>query len=292
MWFVFAAVGCSVDAPTYVGLDGPGGDADGVDARIDGSMTPDASPGAWSTPVALGLNTSMSETMAKASPNGLELYFASPPAGDTIADIYYVTRGSVTDEWGTTRTGVGAINSAQTETEPCVSADGLEMHFRRGPTIYATKRTTIGSAWQAPTSTTLAGDRIDILADGLTMYFRLVSAGCPVDTCRTKVTRATTTSAWGSPVTESIHDGGGYQMVDFSADGLRVLLSGPMTAGPAPFAIATRATLSDPWGPAVPISDLALFTNYRWAHWSWDEREMYIGADSGDGDIYVSTLAP
>jgi hypothetical protein len=286
---------------TFTSFDASDDDA----ATVDGSpldpdaTTPDAMPidaapidavsGTWGTPQSLALNTDESETMAKAAPSATELYFASPPnTGTVVLDLYYVTRTGPSFDWGGSRTGVGALNTTETETEPVVSADGLEMIFRRGATLYSSKRATTGSAWGAATTTGLSGSRPDLLADGLTLYYRDTSATCPVQTCRVKVTRSSPTAAWGDPVVESVSNTGEYQFVDFSGDGLRAMLSGPISTTVAPIAIASRATRTDAWGAPVVLSDLALYTGIRWAHWSWDETEMYLGFTTGGSDIYVS----
>jgi hypothetical protein len=262
----------------------------GIDAPVDAGI--DAMPGTWSQPLAAAFNTTdKSETMAKAAPNALELYFAGLPAGEPfVTDIYFATRAGPSFAWGSSRTGVGAINSSQSESEPCVSADGLELYFRRGGTIFVSKRATTGAAWEPPASTGIDGSFPDILANGTTMYYFSNTANCPVETCRVRVTRANPTAPWGNPVVESVVAGVRYQLVDVSGDGLRVLLSGPMVAGPATVALASRANLAAPWGPPQPIQELALYTSIRWAHWSWDEREMYLGFPTGANDVHVSRL--
>lgn len=264
-------------------------DATGPDAMPVDAAPIDAVSGTWGAPQPLALNTEEAETMAKAAPSATELYFASPPDASTvILDIYYVTRTGPSFEWGMSRTAVGSVNTTQTETEPVISADGLEMIFRRASTLYSTKRATTGSAWGAPTTTGLTGSFPDLLADGLTLYYRDSSATCPVETCRVRVTRSSATAPWGDPVVESISDTGQYQIVDFSGDGLRAMLSAPVSTAVAPIAIVSRPNREAAWGSPAVLSDLAIYTAIRSAHWSWDETEMYLGFSSGGSDIYVS----
>lgn len=295
---VLLLAGCT-GGQHYTGLDGgdddtdgsaPGDDAGSIDAGIDAGV--DANPGTWTQPQPAAFNVDdKSDTMAKAAPSATELFFAAPPTGEMyILDVFFVTRAGPDNEWGSSRTGVGAINTSQMETEPCISVDGLEMVFRRAATLYQTKRSSVGSAWGSATTTGIDGSFPDLLADNLTMYYRDSGAVCSVDTCRTKVTRANASSAWGDPVVEEINDGGTYQFVDVSGDGLRALLSGPSTPGIAPVAIASRDSRTDPWGAAEPITELALYTGIRWAHWNWDETEMYLGFSTGANDVYVSRL--
>lgn len=275
--------------------DGLGGTCvtSAADAGVDATdATIDATPRRWSQPQSAAFNVAdKTDTMAKASPSATELYFAAPPPGEAfVLDIFYATRAGPSFTWGASRTAVGAINSTQSESEPCPSADGLELYFRRGATLYVSKRGTPAAAWGPPVSTGLDGSFPDILADGLAMYYFRNSAACPVDTCRLKVTRANSSAPWGNPVVESIRDGELYQFVDVSGDGLRALLSGPSGPGVAPVVIASRTNLTAPWGPPGPIAELALYTGIRWAHWSWDETEMYLGFTTGANDVFVSRL--
>lgn len=287
---LFAAclvAGCEYTYPGDVPVDAPGdtaGDAEVPDI--------DAMPGRWSAPEALLVNDGNAfERAASASPSGLELYFEAPQAAGSFAgDIFYVSRTATSLEWSAARTAVGALNSAETEGGANVSADGLELHFNRGGEVYVSRRATPGAAWGPPTGTGLIGGSANILADGMVMYYRATGASCPVDLCRMRVTRTGPQAPWGDPVLEAINDGGTYQFVDLSGDGLRALLSAPMSGAVAPVAIATRATRTAPWGPAEPITELAIYTAIVSATWSWDEREMYLGYFTGASDLYVSHL--
>lgn len=291
-------VGCT-GGQHYTNIDASGGDD--IDANVppidsdDGvpdAMPADAMPeGTWSTPEKLLLSTTVSEDFPSASPNGLELFFTSYPTGSTIPDLFYVSRAATADAWGTTRTAIAAINTTQTEAETSVSPDGLEIVFRRGAgDLYSVRRTSLVASWGTPAATGIAGDRPNLLGDGLTMYYRDGDCVPSTVSCRTKVTRATTTSAWGSPVVESF-PAGGYQTQQVSRDGLRVLLSSPSTTTVAPVAIARRDSMGDSWGAVEPISELALYTTIKSAYWNFNETEMYIGFTQGtDGDIYISHL--
>jgi hypothetical protein len=223
----------------------------------------------------------------------VELFFVSPPTTSSfINDIYFVTRATPADPWGSVRTPVVAVNTSQTDADPNISADGLELVFRRAGDIWSVRRSAVGGSWGTPATTGLVGQFPNLLADGLNMYYQPSGVSCPVATCRTRVSRASTSGVWGSPVQEQFPPGG-YQAVYVSGDGLRALLSSPQMLTVAPMAISRRNSLSAAWGPAEPITELANYTAMRNAIWNWDETEMYLVASQGtDNDIYLSRLQP
>ncbi len=289
---------CSVDAPHYTANDAATGADAVVDAQDPQSIDAasfDAAPQRWSSPIKLALSDpTMDEARAKASPTGTELYFGAEQSTNSLVfDIYYVTRSTPSDDWGASRTAVGAVNTSQSEGWPCMSPDGRELYFNRGSILWVTKRASVASAWGAPVATGISGRSADILADGLTMYYEDTDLPCPGPgyPCRQKVTRQDTSSAWANVVTEQINSDS-YQSVDISSDGLRALLSSPSMVGISPIAIATRSSKSSPWGAAAPVLELSNYTGIRSATWNADETEMYMGFSAAvhGGDLYISRL--
>lgn len=292
-------VGCKFPELPAIDTDAPGADDDGspgtdatTDAATDAGI--DATPRTWSVPMTLALNTTtLAEALPSAAPSGVELFFSSPPNTSTfIPDIYFVTRATPADPWGSVRMPVVAINTSQSQSDPNISADGLELVYFHNGEIYSVRRSAVGGAWGSPATTSLTGSFPNLLADGLNMYYRPSGVSCPVATCRTRVSRASPSGVWGSPVQEQFPPGG-YQAVYVSGDGLRALLSSPSTTTVSPMAISRRNSLSAAWGPAEPILELANYTAMRDARWNWDETEMYLSASQGtDNDIYLSRLQP
>jgi hypothetical protein len=142
-------------------VDGPG---DSPDARWP--------QGTWSDPVKLAFSLdSEAEGGGYESANGLELYFTSRvPAG--LPDIYKVTRGNASSPWGTTRTAITIVNTTdQVEGGPALTPDGLELYFGRASDIYVSTRTSLSGAWMQPDPLSLEGGGVDLLSDGLTMYY-------------------------------------------------------------------------------------------------------------------------
>ena len=299
MRLAFLALGilaCHVDAPHYYGLDGsPSSDAsDGVDApnapdaMIDAN-TIDPGAGPWSTPTILNIHAKI-DRPPKPSYDDLYLYFTEP----NVDDIYYVHRSQTSQSWGS-EMDLTTLNSSGPDDNPTPSADGLELYLERKPDIYVSKRATPTDSWPMPVPTGLQGYDVDILSDGLTMYYSDSTASCPVYTCRVRVTRANKGAAWGNPMQETIsNDSSDYSIVDFSGDGLHALLSYPADPVFPSVAIASRTSLSAGWGPTVPLNGIAqqAGTTGDWlsASWNWPETDIYLVRAVTGNPVYVSHL--
>ena len=170
--------------------------------------------------------------------------------------------------------------------------DSVRTFFRPDGNLLVSKRATLVDGWPAPTDTTIDGAKPVMSEDGLALYYADPAASCPVQTCRSKRTRATTSGNWGAPVVESFPPGN-YQNVYLSNDGLRVLLSGPVN-GNTTYALATasRTATDAPWGAPVPVAEFGIDPTIRFARWTLDERTMYVAVrqNNGTDDLYVSHL--
>jgi Tol biopolymer transport system component len=88
--------------------------------------------GGWSTPVNLGptINTSVTESGAAVSKDGLSLYFYSPRTGGFGGnDIWVSQRESVDDAWDTPENLGPTVNSTADDSVPSFSRDGHWMFF-------------------------------------------------------------------------------------------------------------------------------------------------------------------
>jgi hypothetical protein len=118
--------------------------------------------GDWGTPVNLGplINTSGDEWFATISPNGLELYFASKRIGGHGGlDLYVVTRGAISEPWGSRQNLGPAINGPGNDDAARLSQDALTMYYCScsvWPTsvgscdIWMTQRPNLSGSWQTP----------------------------------------------------------------------------------------------------------------------------------------------
>jgi hypothetical protein len=89
------------------------------------------SSSAWSPPVPL---TSVNDVAIDDSPylsaDGLTLYFASLRTGAMMRDLYMATRSDTSKDF-TNITPITELNTANSESDPWVSADGHHMYFAR-----------------------------------------------------------------------------------------------------------------------------------------------------------------
>lgn len=151
---------------------------------------------AWGAPANIGatVNTSANESGPSLSSDALTLYFHSDRAGGSgNDDIYVATRAFTTDPWGAP-TNLGAtVNSADFDTAPEISSDGLTLYFqstRAGGVgshdIWVATRATTASAWMAPTAmtspvnSTVSDVGASISSDGNTLYFSTDRTGSDI----------------------------------------------------------------------------------------------------------------
>ncbi len=191
----------------------PGGDQD-FDLWVVTRPMEDAD---WGIPEHLGdvVNSRQNEWAPFLSPDGLELYYAKGPWGDT--DIVVSRRESLSAPWGPPENLGPTINSGTWDGSPCISADGLELYLyssRTGsPDLYVASRATASDPWGPATNlgpivnstygNQVYGDQGPILsADGLTLFFTSArppgSRGGDMMIWMTR--RATREAAWQAPV--------------------------------------------------------------------------------------------
>ena len=116
---------------------------------------------------------------AQISPDELGLYYAR-----STLQIAYASRATKTDTFTFVRE-ISEVNSAPTDGNPSISADGLELFFdsyRTGPAaVFTASRATVGDMFSAPTEMTqlpmvmngMAAGSPDLSADGRTLYYFL-----------------------------------------------------------------------------------------------------------------------
>jgi len=111
----------------------------------------------WGAPENLGssINTPDEDSFSSISTDGLTLYFSSNrPGGNGQYDIYMTTRATRDSPWGQVVNMGPELNSSDTDGEPWISSDDLELYFesfRPGgygkADIYVTKRKTQNDPW-------------------------------------------------------------------------------------------------------------------------------------------------
>jgi len=172
----------------------------------------------WGPPVNVGpkVNSSYGDVGPWISADGLELFFYSwRPGGYGNSDIWVARRATHNDPWAQPVNLGPLVNSADYETWPCVSPDGLLLFFcpdnRAGGydpwDMWMTRRGTLSDPWQVPVN---LGPKVNssledlprISADGRTFYFRTVPTQDP-----------STWDYWQAPIL-SVVDFNGDEIVD------------------------------------------------------------------------------
>jgi hypothetical protein len=209
-------------------------------------------------------------------------------------------RATTDDDWGTPVNLGSTINTTDTERDPSISADYLELYFacdRSGgyglKDIWVTTRPTVSDPWGTPVNlgptvnSSVSETWPSISADGLSLFFCAWNrpGGGYGDADIWVTTRATVSDPWGAPVNlgPPVNDEGRQQTPSISADGLALFLCGWDDIW-----VTTRATVSDPWGTPVhlgpPVNTLS--TDYC-PYISADGSSLYFVSDrfGGEGDF-------
>ncbi len=255
---------------------------------------------AWGPPVNLGatVNSSYQDITPGISADGLSLFFTSNrPGGSGSLDLWVSRRGTKDDPWGTSVNLGPIVNSAASENDPCISADGWTLFFGDydsgpfrpggygGSDIWVTTRATVSDTWSTPVNLgpTINSSSLDsqpaISADGSTIFFMSNRPG-----------GLGGHDLWQAPV---------LPVVDFNGDG--IVDSADMCM------IVDHWNTDEPFydiGPTpfgdgiVDIQDLIVLAEYLFeevndptliAHWELDETEgdiAYDIANDKDGTVY------
>jgi len=206
--------------------------------------------------------------------DGLEAYFVSisRPGGYGREDIWVCRRQSTEDDWGPAVNLGPNVNTSVCESQPCISADGMELYFSDvspwgtpprpggcgGGDIWLTRRANRDEQWPvpvnigAPVNTGGMETYPNISADGLSLYFS--------DGDLWLATRPTRDDDWSSRarVTGGINTGSWEGFPNISADQRVLLFYSDRSGGYGGMDIymVMRPTVSDAWGPAVNLGPM------------------------------------
>lgn len=230
----------------------------------------------------------------------------APPAGDArLADT-----GSSIDAppaaWGAP-VKLTTLSTASSEWGPTVRGDLLELYFASDrpsgaaqtfDDIYVSTRPTTAAAWGTPTlvaalSSTASDLQPSLSPDGLTIYLtRFTGTISGFDVF--KATRATLTSAWGTPaVASDLSSAADDAPMNLSTSQLAMVLTSnrPGSAGYDAY-LATRGTTGQPFGAPVAISSINTTNNEFDARLSDDGLTIYFSSDIDPAkgvDLFVAT---
>ena len=204
-------------------------------------------------PVNLGptVNSFSYDYWACPSADGLELFFTSDrPGGSGFDDLWVTTRTTMIEPWGEPVNLGPVVNTASSETSPCLSADGLELYFIENSSdgsyawIQMTTRPTTHDAWGQPVN---LGDLLyidsetmvlcpSLSGDGLELYVSIGHA-VPVHEWSIAVARRASKDApWEAPISlgPAINSWCCQGHQGISSDGLLLVFSDIWTCSPRP----------------------------------------------------------
>jgi Tol biopolymer transport system component len=283
----------------------------------------------FGTPTNLGptVNTPAHESVPSISADGLSLYFQSNRhGGHGPWDIYVTKRATTEDEWGPAVNLGPPVNSSTIEYTPCISADGLELHFGsyrsggRPGDIWVARREAQADPWSEPVilgsivNSRYGDGASSISADGLTLFllsnrlggFGGVNAWGEPGYDIWVTTRETTKDPWSEPVIlgPPVNSASAEEYPHISADGLTLFFSSGVYSSPRPGGyggsdiwVAMRKTTDADWsepvnlGPPVngPFMDRA-------PRISADGSTLYFCSDRPGGigtfDLWQASIIP
>ncbi|HEY5923743.1 MAG TPA: hypothetical protein VIV11_18805 [Kofleriaceae bacterium] len=280
-WLVLLVSLTACKASISDGMDGSVvgdiGEGSGSDATIQ--------LGPWGPPTALDF-AAVGDDDPTATGDMLELYF------NRAADIYVTRRSAIGSPWQTPEP-VAELNTAEAETTPEVSYDGLTIYFASaragtlgGNDVWRSTRISRGAAWSSPVHVnelcSTAPDGAPTVVDPLIATLDSARAGASLDIFI--ATRSSATTAFDTPVViaelNSAQDEGNPML---TPDKLSVYFDSNRS-GNGELYVATRATSSGPFGTPERIVELSS-TNADTDPWlSPDGRTMYFTSNR-DGTL-------
>jgi hypothetical protein len=273
----------------------------------DGTPPPDMPPPDAAGVLGFGPPTLIAE-LANPAPDGepslrgdmLEIYFKSSRTTGSagMSDIWRATRTSTTAAWSAPQS-VSELSTADNETSPRLSPDGLTIWFQRNNTGASTTmvstRATLTTAWATPTPLTefssAQGDNQFSSTDPSLLVGYLTSER-PTKTTPARIyrtTRASTSAPWGTPVqiTELAPPAPYKSWTPWvTSNGLAVLFASNRAPSQGDFDLwlATRATTADAFGAPfnlVEISDAYANTDC----WISDDLKHIVFASTKSGNL-------
>lgn len=260
----------------------------------DGFDAPDATPyptGVWSPPMLAF--TAMTDDDPTLTDDLLEMYF------NRASDIYMVARTSTTSSWSTPVL-VTELSSAQSETTPEISGDGLTIFFasRRTPTagaedIWMATRGSRMAAWNTPVHITeLSSTTFDAAAtpsaDGLSLVFYSDRSGT-LEIYET--TRVVASDPWSQAVLHSELTSGIGEFDPMLSPDKHTLYYDTSAAGGGDLYIATRTGTIGAFVTINPITELNSPVDLEEDPWvSSDGHHMFFASNrDGMEGIYESS---
>jgi Tol biopolymer transport system component len=261
--------------------------------------TPDAPPkttcmtwGRFSAPVIISeLSTVSTDWAPSVSKDGLRMTFSSDRAG--MYDLYATQRTSTAQPWGAPTIIPGLGGPDESENDPSVSSDGLEMYYVKDGSndLFRVTRPSSAAAFGTPqaivlvpASTNIRGP--ELANDDLTLYF----SAAPDKLYIMQRSSRNAAFATNAPISDPDPTGKpGYPTL--SADELELFISSDH-AGQRDIWTSRRTNRSLAFPPATRNAELSSVTEDWDPEISFDGTTIWLASNrNGNQDIFVATRA-
>lgn len=158
---------------------------------------------------------------------------------------------------------IAGVNTASGENDAFVTRDELELYVTRDGDVWRASRSspteTFGAAVLDPVSSSAADTKISITSDGLTAYLNTSRTPTEGGSDVWRGRRPSTTEPFTFDLADvaAVNDDGQQWDPHISGDGLRLYLAPEAPTTEQHIAVATRATVDDPFGAPETIAELA-----------------------------------
>ena len=197
-------------------------------------------------------------------------------------------------------TKIAALNTSDSEEEPTLPADELEIYFERNDDIWVASRTSASGSWSDPKrvaelNTSAAEEMPTISADGLTIFFSSTRKH-PQALGNEDIFVATRSQRWGqwgniAPV-ENVNSSAADRAGSVSPD-LMTIVYMSKRSGSAELYLAQRDAPTDPWSPPSLLPRTAPHTGDRSPWLGAAGTVLYFDSarpgGKGTQDIWVAT---
>lgn len=247
---------------------------------------------------------------ASVTADGKEIFLSNDVG--TGHDLYFASRASPSDPWGTPQLVGAPVNTPYAEFVPWISADGLILVWSDGwarilnhhpggqgaSDLWMSTRTDRGAAWSEPVNLGPQVNTADyelfprLTADGLELFFTRVREGVSADVCVSRRWSRHTPWEQAAPLPDYINlpYGGNYMALP-SPDGLTLLTGSWISSSqgiPMDIFVATRKDRNSPWN--LPVSIGPAINNGPWNQampgmFHPDGSALYFVHDNGNGVI-------
>jgi len=265
-------------------------DAPPADTTQNPTDAPAGSPdapvalGPWGTPALIpgASDPALSEDDGTPNQALTELYFGVVNA-NTNKDLYWMTRATPSDPWGTKQL---LVQSANNDESPRLSPDELTLYYGRNGDIYQLTRASLTAPWggnQIVPAVNVVGsatyEKWMAVCDN--NYYMLVrNSDLWEGTLGSAPTKVDSLSTTGSEISTWL-----------SKDCLTVMFARTPTNGQEDIMISTRATTTDPWPAATVLTDFNTATSNEEDAWMSNDGHTFTFASNAAAskDLYMST---